>query len=136
MRPGAPIPSVLATIQFNPWTRELSRATRNFTLSDSIRWSATIDSVRAALDAYGGARVSCDASETGFTVSESWRFGGSEVRLYAGRSTQSGTPPWYVIIHLVSRGAAGCGNRIERVFLTPAQLEQEFMKWLSERSGF
>jgi hypothetical protein len=135
MRPGGPIPSAYATIQFNPWTRQLTRATRTWTLSDSVRWSTVLDSVRTAMDASGRPRVPCDASETGFAVSERWQFASREVRVYAGRSRQTRTPPWFVLVFLVPRGAAGCGPRTERVFLTPAQIEQEFLNWLSERTG-
>jgi hypothetical protein len=134
-RPGAPIPNAHATIQYDPLTRQLLRATRMWMLSDSVRWSTVLDSVRTVMDGSHGPRLTCSASETGFPVSERWRFGGREVRVYAGRARYQTTPSWFVLVHLVAPGASGCGPRTERVFLTPAQMEQRFLDWLSELTG-
>jgi hypothetical protein len=83
--PWAPAPATHATLQFNPWTRRLTRASRTWTISDSTHWSVMLDSIRRAMEGAHGERAVCDRAETGFPIAEAWRFGEYETRLYAGK---------------------------------------------------
>ncbi len=131
------MPAHYAVLQINPWTRGVSRLTRSWSIADSARWSAVLDSIRRRMDEAGGLRSPCDPAVTGFRVAEAWRFGQYEVRLFGAPipATEWREPSWYVGALLVPRGRVGCSHT-RRGLLTPAQMARLWRRWLAEHIGF
>ena len=126
------------TVQLSPITRTIHRINRTRLFADSVSWRRVLDSTRAAMAARHSERLTCDGTEAAFPVAEAWRFGSQEVRLYAGhvRQPTSRQPPWFASIQLVPLGGAGCGPRVVRRLLTPAEMGRAARLWLAEQLGF
>ena len=129
-------PAVMDEVLINPWSRSLIRASRSWTTEDSAKWSASLDSLRSVAHVAGGQVIPCDATGTGFPVSEAWLLGQHELRLYGAVVSRSPPRRWFVSAQYVRRGAAGCGPYVTRRRLSASELAGLFGVWLREHVEF
>ena len=106
-------------------TRRTSWARRSWTPRDSLDWQAAQDSVRRAVQARGGTRLSCPPQSGGIAMShlravEHWRVGGHTERLTAYRWDASNSPneewrvrPWLLQMDAYAGDAPDCSSTSE-----------------------
>lgn len=135
---GSPdIPDVQEQLSVDPRNRGLLLALRSWTMADSAKWVAALDSIRRAARKFGGQPAPCDASETGFAVAEAWTLGRHELRLYAAEKATGRLPRdrWFIAVQLIPAQTYGCG----RVFTrrpTIAEMDSMFRVWMREHLPF
>jgi hypothetical protein len=106
------LPSYAVSVQLDPWTRQLNRASRVWVTLDSVTWRTRVDSVRREMRLAHYERVACEPAETGFSITEAWRAGGDEIRLYGGADSMprpSGARYYVADVVLVPHDLPGCG---------------------------
>jgi hypothetical protein len=125
------------TLQLNPVTRGINRISRNWAFADSVGWKAMIDSTRRVMRIRHGEPLPCETWETGFKLTQAWRFGAEEARLYASQISATVTQPqfWFLSLQLVPLDAPACG-RPHYVILGPAEIAQQVHDWLTVHLGF
>lgn len=128
---------VVTTILFQPWSRELLRADRTWTLQDSATWARLVDSTQRALTRRGWQPLPCDTA-TQFPIADAWRIDRHEIRFYAAPriQVQGIGVRRYANVQLVALGAAGCGPRYGVRLLTPAEMARAVRDWVATQIGF
>ena len=106
-------PELVEQVDIDPWTRRLVQARRSWWMTDSTKWTASIDSIRRTAGAGPGSASPCDAAN-GFVVAETWTRGKRELRLYAvgplvdRNEDRVIGKQWLINVRLVDQPPPGC----------------------------
>jgi hypothetical protein len=128
------VPSYATSMQLAAWTRQLNRASRTWSTTDSVVWRARIDSVQGEMRFAHYARIDCDVGEMGFTIGEAWRVGRDEIRLYGVPALGPRVPTtlWHVDVMLVPHGSVGRGLPPPRE-LHLERVPRLFQEWITSQ---